>query len=64
MSKKFSTLAGLIIPETVSLEHWRFALGIPYQAADGSLVEPDLPVLRWLFNLKYFIYLPEFNANL
>jgi hypothetical protein len=21
-------------------------------------------VLRWLFNLKYFIYLPEFNANL
>ena len=21
-------------------------------------------VLRWLFNLKYFIYFPEFNANL
>jgi hypothetical protein len=25
---------------------------------------PTKMVLRWLFNLKYFIYLPEFNANL
>jgi hypothetical protein len=25
---------------------------------------PVKMVLRWLFNLKYFIYLPEFNANL
>jgi len=25
---------------------------------------PIKMVLRWLFNLKYFIYLPEFNANL
>jgi maltose/maltodextrin transport system permease protein len=41
---------GSIIPQTISLEHWRFALGIPYQASDGRLVEPDLPVLRWLFN--------------
>jgi hypothetical protein len=24
---------------------------------------PIKMVLRWLFNLKYFIYLPEFNAN-
>ena len=41
---------GSIIPETISLEHWRFALGLPFQAADGKLVEPDLPVLRWLWN--------------
>ena len=41
---------GSIIPETISLEHWRFALGLPYQGADGRLVEPDLPVLRWLWN--------------
>ena len=25
---------------------------------------PIKMVLRWFFNLKYFIYLPEFNANL
>ena len=25
---------------------------------------PIKMVLRWIFNLKYFIYLPEFNANL
>ncbi|HEX8525175.1 MAG TPA: hypothetical protein VF669_23190 [Tepidisphaeraceae bacterium] len=25
---------------------------------------PIKMVLRWLFNLKYFIYLPEYNANL
>jgi maltose/maltodextrin transport system permease protein len=41
---------GSIIPETVSLEHWRFALGLPYQDAQGRLVMPDLPVLRWLWN--------------
>ena len=25
---------------------------------------PIKMVLRWLFNMKYFVYLPEFNANL
>jgi len=25
---------------------------------------PIKMVLRWVFNLKYFIYMPEFNANL
>jgi len=41
---------GDIIPREVSLEHWKLALGISYQAADGSLVEPPFPVLRWLWN--------------
>jgi len=41
---------GSVIPETISMEHWRFALGLPYQDAQGRLVEPDLPVLRWLWN--------------
>jgi maltose/maltodextrin transport system permease protein len=41
---------GSIIPESISLEHWRFALGLPYEDASGRLVEPDLPVLRWLWN--------------
>lgn len=41
---------GSLIPDTISLEHWRYAFGLPYQGPDGSLVEPDLPVLRWLWN--------------
>ncbi len=41
---------GSLIPEQISLEHWKLALGISYQAADGSLVEPPFPVLRWLWN--------------
>lgn len=41
---------GSLIPETISLEHWRYALGLPYTAPDGTVVAPDLPVLRWLFN--------------
>jgi maltose/maltodextrin transport system permease protein len=42
--------AGKIIPDSISLEHWRFALGLPSVASDGHLVYPDLPVLRWLWN--------------
>jgi len=41
---------GHIIPREISLEHWRFAFGIPEVGADGQLVQPDLPVLRWLYN--------------
>jgi maltose/maltodextrin transport system permease protein len=41
---------GRLIPEHISLEHWRFALGLPVRAADGRMVTPDLPVLLWLWN--------------
>jgi len=41
---------GTIIPRTISLEHWRFVFGLPEVQPDGSLVYPDLPVLRWLWN--------------
>ncbi len=44
----FST--GDLIPSQISLEHWKLVLGIPYQAADGRLVEPEFPVLLWLWN--------------
>jgi maltose/maltodextrin transport system permease protein len=44
----FST--GALIPAEISLEHWQLALGIPYHAADGSVIEPPFPVLRWLWN--------------
>ena len=42
--------SGTLIPEHISLEHWKLALGFSYQAEDGSLVLPPFPVLRWLFN--------------
>ncbi|MBX3619178.1 MAG: maltose ABC transporter permease MalG [Rhizobacter sp.] len=41
---------GSIIPEHISLEHWKLALGISYTAPDGRLVQPDFPVLLWLWN--------------
>lgn len=41
---------GKLIPETISLEHWRFALGIPSMGPDGQMIKPDLPVLLWLWN--------------
>ncbi|MCU0927829.1 MAG: maltose ABC transporter permease MalG [Burkholderiaceae bacterium] len=41
---------GSLIPTEISFEHWSLALGIPYQAADGSLVQPPFPVLLWLWN--------------
>jgi maltose/maltodextrin transport system permease protein len=41
---------GSLIPETISLEHWRFALGLPVVNADGRIIRPDLPVLLWLWN--------------
>lgn len=42
--------SGSLIPREISLEHWKLALGIAYQAPDGSLVLPPFPVLRWLWN--------------
>ncbi|MBQ0960176.1 maltose ABC transporter permease MalG [Ideonella sp. 4Y11] len=42
--------AGSLIPEAISWEHWRYVLGLPYAGPDGRMVEPDLPVLRWLWN--------------
>jgi maltose/maltodextrin transport system permease protein len=41
---------GSLIPETISFEHWKLALGISYQDADGRLVTPPFPVLLWLWN--------------
>ncbi len=41
---------GDLIPKHVSLEHWKLALGISYVDADGTVVPPPFPVLRWLWN--------------
>ena len=40
--------SGSLIPQSISLEHWRYVLGLPYIGADGKLTAPDLPVLLWL----------------
>jgi maltose/maltodextrin transport system permease protein len=42
--------SGSLIPDTISLDHWRYAFGLPYQTVGGKTVVPDLPVLRWLWN--------------
>ncbi len=47
-SGNFAT--GSLIPENPSFEHWAMVLGIPWQAADGSMVEPTFPVMTWLWN--------------
>ena len=41
---------GSLIPTELSLEHWKLALGMSYQGADGVLVTPPFPVLLWLWN--------------
>jgi maltose/maltodextrin transport system permease protein len=41
---------GDVIPREVSLEHWKLALGIKFQDADGQWVIPPFPVLLWLWN--------------
>jgi maltose/maltodextrin transport system permease protein len=41
---------GSMIPHTISLEHWALAFGFSYQGTDGVLMEPQFPVLLWLWN--------------
>jgi maltose/maltodextrin transport system permease protein len=42
--------SGSLIPASISLEHWRYVLGLPYPGPDGRMIMPDLPVLLWLWN--------------
>lgn len=41
---------GSLIPEHLSLEHWKLALGISYVEPDGTVVHPPFPVMHWLWN--------------
>lgn len=41
---------GSLIPDNPTLEHWYLALGIPWEAADGVVLQPPFPVLTWLWN--------------
>ncbi|MDO6705975.1 maltose ABC transporter permease MalG [Photobacterium sp. 1_MG-2023] len=42
--------SGELIPSDPSLEHWKLALGIAVEHADGSQTLPPFPVLTWLWN--------------
>lgn len=42
--------SGSLIPTSISLEHWRYVLGMPVPGPDGQPIQPDLPVMRWLWN--------------
>jgi maltose/maltodextrin transport system permease protein len=42
--------SGSIIPERISFEHWKLALGMSYVDIDGTVVKPPFPVLHWLWN--------------
>lgn len=41
---------GSLIPDQISWEHWKLALGFSITHADGSVTPPPFPVLLWLWN--------------
>jgi maltose/maltodextrin transport system permease protein len=41
---------GHLLPQSLSLEHWKTALGMSYVDADGTLVKPPFPILTWIWN--------------
>lgn len=41
---------GEIIPNEISWEHWKLALGFDVVHSDGSITPPPFPVLLWLWN--------------
>jgi maltose/maltodextrin transport system permease protein len=42
--------SGSLIPDQISFEHWRLALGMSYVDIDGTVVKPPFPVMHWLWN--------------
>ena len=42
--------SGSLIPEHISFDHWRLALGLSYVDVDGTVVKPPFPVMHWLWN--------------
>lgn len=41
---------GRLIPETLTLDHWKLALGMAVTGPDGQLMQPPFPVLQWIGN--------------
>lgn len=45
------SLGASIIPESLSLNHWYYVLGIPYtDQVSGLVVQSSFPILLWLYN--------------
>jgi maltose/maltodextrin transport system permease protein len=42
--------ASSLIPDHLSFEHWKLALGMSYVDVDGAVVHPPFPVMHWLWN--------------
>src|SRR3954471_17810785 len=42
--------SGSLLPEHISWEHWKLALGLSYTDLAGQLVTPASPGVRWLWN--------------
>jgi len=41
---------GRLIPDHLTLDHWKLALGISVVGADGTVTPPPFPVLQWILN--------------
>ncbi|CDG86827.1 maltose ABC transporter permease MalG [Xenorhabdus bovienii] len=41
---------GSLIPETISWEHWKLALGYSVESPDGRVTPLPFPVIQWLWN--------------
>lgn len=41
---------GSLIPEQISWDHWKLALGFSVEQADGRITPQPFPVLLWLWN--------------
>lgn len=44
------TLRGGLDFQSLTLNHWRYLLGIPFQNADGQFVHSPYPMLLWMWN--------------
>lgn len=45
------TLGASLIPETLSLNNWKYVLGIPYKdIVSGEEIVSSFPIMLWLFN--------------
>jgi maltose/maltodextrin transport system permease protein len=41
---------GSLIPDAITLDHWKLALGMPVLGPDGQWQQPPFPVLQWIAN--------------
>ena len=41
---------GELIPSNPTLDHWKLALGMSIEDANGRIIPPPFPVLLWLWN--------------